>query len=416
MAGVIVFLLILLFFGAVLGVAAAQGKRTNAAWARAAEELGLEFRPTTLFGRPQMKGTLDGLPVEVYTYSQRSGENSTTYTRYAVAYPPLGVPFELRHESGIRKVLKIFGIGDTAIGDARFDDSFAISTDDPDALRAYLTPARRMALLRLLASYPGLQVSDTGLSLTTKGTEKNGDVIVSTVRRLVATGRTLTDAHLSQRLDEAVEIRLDGDAGKAAETMRATVQPHPDDLDGRLTQMETLRAAGDTAEADAILDDLAERLPADPDVAGWRAARAGRSDRRAAAPGGSADGAISTDPLEIAEDLFAERRLSFETDARFDERYAGTSVRWQGVVRRVSRETADMDFPGGPITKAKIHIATIPNDLYGNTEVDAIVALPPDAADRLERDARVTFTGTLIKADGLVRNLYVADGRLVEGT
>jgi len=414
--GIVVFFLILLVFGAALGAAAARRKRVNTAWAQAAEELGVEFRPSTLFGRPQLRGTLQGLPVEVYTYTQQSGENSATYTRYTVTYPPVGVSFELRNESGIHRVLKIFGVGDTEIGDAEFDDRFTIRTDEPDGLRAFLTPARKMALLRLLASHPNLRISDTGSTLTTRGAEKDRDVIVSTVRRLVATGRTLTDAELSRRLDEAVEIRLEGDAGRAAEAMRGTVQPHPDDLDGRLTQMEPLQAAGDIAGAGAILDELADRLPADPDVAGWHATRAGRSGRPAADHPTTRDAQISTDPLEIAQDLFAERRLSFETDARFDERYAGTSVRWEGIVKRATRSTSDMDFPGEPITKTKIHIATIPNDLYGNTEVDAIVAFPPDAADRLDRDQQVTFTGRLIKADGLVRNLYVADGRIVETT
>ena len=61
-----------------------------------------------------------------------------------------------------------------------------------------------------------------------------------------------------------------------------------------------------------------------------------------------------------------------------------------------------------------MHVATIQNDLYGNTEVDAIVALPAGTKD-LERGEEIEFTGTLVRSDGLVRNLYVADAELVGG-
>ena len=77
------------------------------------------------------------------------------------------------------------------------------------------------------------------------------------------------------------------------------------------------------------------------------------------------------------------------------------------------RHRSDRDFGDEPLTKALIGIAKISNDLYGNTEVDAVVAFPPEISDELKRGDEVTFTGRLHKVDGFTRNIFVIDGKLV---
>ena len=155
-----------------------------------------------------------------------------------------------------------------------------------------------------------------------------------------------------------------------------------------------------------VIEDLEAVLPKDPEVNGWKRRIGGD------AVSVSEAGEIDTDPVAEAQRLFGEARLSFETDAIFEKEFYGRPIRWSGTVRRVTRRQSDRDFAGPPITKAVIGVASISNDLYGNVEVDAVVSLPPETADRLKRGDKVTFTGQLDKVDSLTRNIYITNGNL----
>jgi hypothetical protein len=104
--------------------------------------------------------------------------------------------------------------------------------------------------------------------------------------------------------------------------------------------------------------------------------------------------------------------MSFETDRLFAEQYAGNEVTWTGKVRRITPYERDYDFGEAPGTKAVITVASVSNDLYGQTTIDAVVQFPRDAAARLEHGAVVEFTGTLARVDSLMRNIYVTDATL----
>ena len=64
-------------------------------------------------------------------------------------------------------------------------------------------------------------------------------------------------------------------------------------------------------------------------------------------------------------------------------------------------------------TKLIVTVAAITHDLYGNTEVDAVIGLPPNAAATVGRGDDVTITGTLARVDPLVRNIFLTDAALV---
>ena len=62
--------------------------------------------------------------------------------------------------------------------------------------------------------------------------------------------------------------------------------------------------------------------------------------------------------------------------------------------------------------KLVIAIAEVEHDLYGMSEVDAVVSAPVGAAKSIERGDVVSFTGTLLKADSMMRNVFIHDGKL----
>ena len=115
----------------------------------------------------------------------------------------------------------------------------------------------------------------------------------------------------------------------------------------------------------------------------------------------------------MADDLFGESRLSFETSRRFDELYLGTVVRWSGRVRSSREYQRDQQLGETAGTRVVLTVARIENDLYGQTTVDAVVGLPPGNANSLRGQDELTFQGTLSGIDAMMRNFFVKDARLV---
>lgn len=374
------------------------------AWESAAETLGMQVEPGALLRPMRMSGVVDGFTAQVWEHRQSSGNSSAVYTRYRVGYPSLRLGLRLARESGYTRLVRIFGAQDLEIGDEGFDAAFEIKTTDPAAVSTFLTAGRREALLRLLASHPDVVISDDEISLQRSGVERDANVLISTVRRLAAAASTLTDDRLADRIRRKIAQRVAGDL--AASVPPTRIHPHPDDVNEAMLAVEGLYGSGRREEAAEVAEALSRRLPADPDVSGLKAQSAppAAQEPRAAA--------TDTDPVAVAKALFGESRLSFETTRLFEERFAGTPIDWTGTVRRWTTVDSDRDFDGAAITKAVVQVATIANDLYGQTEVDAVVAFPTKV--RLGEGAEVRFRGRLVKVDGLIRNIFVADGELLE--
>jgi hypothetical protein len=103
----------------------------------------------------------------------------------------------------------------------------------------------------------------------------------------------------------------------------------------------------------------------------------------------------------MAKDLFGGNDLSFETRTKFNNKYAGALVSWEGKVKEV-RES-------GSGAKVTITVATVSNDLYGNTDIDVVVE-GTDIAPA--KGATVTVSGMLDRIDPLMRNLFLANARI----
>ena len=432
-------LIMALVFGLlIVGIAVASARgmaaRMNDAWSTAAAMLRFSFEPGGLSHGPRLAGDIGDHPAAVETSTRSSGGSSTRYTRYSIAFPPLGIGLNLSQQTGFDGVLKVLGFQDIEIGHPVFDAAFVVKADSPKAAREVLTAGRRLALNRLLAVHPEVVVRDDGILLERRGVERDADVIVSTVRRLASVAQVLTEADDTEALDALAEARLGGDVPYASEPGDET------SIDERIGAGEALMVSGLADAAKAVFDALAAELPADPEVRGWSTQAAKRrlppdgppnaaplpevEDRydhpvTIGAPTPAAEEAPAPeethrdaiDQIAVAADLFGERRLSFETAARFDEEYAGITVEWSGRIRSSTTVERDRVLGDGPMTKAVIDVASLENDLFGNTVVSAVVAFPPER--HFSPGTEITFTGELTAVDGLVRNLYVSNGRLV---
>ncbi len=367
-------------------------QRTVETWRRVGSELGLGVAIKGGLSRPVISGNVNGLPVTIDTYTQRSGNSSTTYTRYRVGFPPLGVGLKLQRESGFSFFGKLLGIEDVQVGDPVFDGAVKIETSNRARLLELLTPSVRSGLFRLLASYPRAIITDGDITVTKAKFEGNGDVLASTTQRMVAMAQLLASPSAGVS-DEMVVDRGQGLLSEVAERIREAVENQPDDFDQRIFEVETLAAAGEDTKATDRLRELEQMAPADPDVVGWKQAL-----RTPAQP------AVKTtvDIDEMAKNLFGGEDLSFETRTKFNSQYRGAQISWPGKVKQVRQTGATM--------KATITVATVHNDLYGNTDIAVVVEEATGPV--LSEGQNVTVAGKLQTIDPLMRNLFVTDGTL----
>jgi len=401
--GVLILPVIIVAVVLVIYASSRRIKAIKRAWAQAAAQLGLRLSGSG-WSTPRMKGAVADLKVSVDVYST-GGKNKTHWTRYKATFPVKGSGIHLKRQTGLSRVTKFFGATDVEIGDEVFDDAFMIKSDSMARATQYLTLSRRTLLLKLFSLYRGVELTPDKLEIVIRGYEDKAADLITTTRRLVSAARILAGLTDERPVERSLQQRAQGDMSAAtAELQRA--QSDAADVDVPLLEAEALASSGRLQEAAPILSRLSERLPADEEVAGLRRAL-DRMEPTQAAPDQRA-----VDMQEILDDLFVSNRLSFETAEVFDEHYLGRNVSWRGRVRTVRDYSSDQDFGSEPGTKVVVALAEVEHDLYGVSEIDAVVQVPAGSATHLNRGDRVSFTGRLLKADSMVRNIFVRDGRL----
>lgn len=411
--GVFFVFIVIAVISSIVRIAARTQRATGLIWQGAAADLGLGFEPGSWTKQPRIAGQRNGMDIEVSVQATRSGNNNQVMTTYRVAYPRLGHDFKLTRQTGFNRITQAFGAQDIEVGDQNFDDAFVIKSDDPNAIKLLLTPAVRMSLLRLQSAHPGVVVEDDHIRYQTSGMEKRADVITTTVRRLLGTARVLTGRSATDEISEALTMRQQGQLGESTARLRTVAAQDPADLESRMLEAEALATSGDAAEASAVLDELATLLPADTEVEGWRQSVEARTAPSAPTPPPSpapAGGGPSAET--VASAIFTETALSYESNDLFDQQFRGARVNWTGDLKSIRAYQYDADFGDEPGVKAVVTIASVQHDLYGNTSIDAVVALPPGSDRGRERHDTVTISGVLAKVDPLMRNIFIEDATL----
>jgi hypothetical protein len=447
MSGVTLWIIFGVLGLAVALISVANAKRRAAeldrTWQAAADNLGFAFEAGTADGGPTITGSVDGLDAQVVAYAKKSGSTSTRFTMYTVQFPRLGIGLHLMRQAGVGQILKVFGTQDLEIGDPEFDKAFIVQSTDVDAARALLTPGRTMVLNRLLATNPDLTVLDDRIIIDRRGRVRDSAVIVSLLRRLASAAAILADANRSATMSNVVEQRIEGTVPIGI----GTDDDAPLGIDARLALGETLTTSGAIGLAGRLFAALAAELPADREIVGW--ADRSRADRTSstttalppvtpetvdlngteplytpdletepATPAAvresdpAARSAPDEDAVAVATDLFGSHQLSFQTASRYEEAFAGRTVRWSGRLRKVRTVDDDRVLGPGPFDKAVVDVASLENDLYGSTVVSAVVAFPAGSVESVPPGTEIAFTGRLAGIDALVRNLFVADGSL----
>jgi len=115
---------------------------------------------------------------------------------------------------------------------------------------------------------------------------------------------------------------------------------------------------------------------------------------------------VPGDQLTQLTAIFADGPL--RSRASFDRDFAGRPVHWTGVVRSAVTFRSDVHFGRVDGVRATIAAGEIDVRGFGNLMIEAVVHFPEDT--ELAVGEEVSFRGTLLKLDGLTRDIYVADG------
>lgn len=397
----------LLIFGG-MGVAAflaakRQMDATNAEWARVAGTLGLQFSPWSMSGRPDLSGAVDLLGVRVTIEQRGSGNSKKTYTVFRVAYPDAGIEIGIGPETTFHRVGKWFGVQDVEIGDPFFDEAFVVA-GDPAAVAGWLTESRRLAILRLAQEFPGVRIDRSTVTWERRDAIRSGDELVRTLRRLVSATHMISGTSPAQQaVERSIEAARSGQLSDGIDQL--TQAGPPVGVEPRLMAAQWMVADGRVDEAAPLLDELSEELPGEPEVEHWKSVLDRHRDD-------SDDGRVPTVPsgpprplAEVVQGLFGGDPYGYEIQERFQESFEGVIVEGTGVLERLTPYSRDYDFSGGPGVKAVASIGTIEHRLYGQVEVDTVLALPEHT--RIPLGSTISVEGTLVKVDPLLRNLYI---------
>ena len=398
---------ILFFAGVALTVVQSAHRSANAAWRAAGEHLQLHHTPGSMFNAPQLSGTIRGIAirVEVDNRRQRGGSGPTTvYSADHRAQMTPRVTFRRQHSASFLR--QIVGGHDMVVGDPRFDDSIVVDSQDGSAIAAYLTPARRAAILSIFSTWRDVDLNDRGLSVAIPGRVKNAAEIVSTVNRLVDSCRVLAE---HESLDAALAHRDDGELHVAAAALHElNADPDPNVVT-QILEAETLVASGESVRAVEIINSVTHRLPEDAEVDRWR---------DLLAPADAATTPPETPPIlpaldqqSVIDDLFADSRYGVQIDARFTEAFDGREITWSGEVENSRPYRSDADFGTEPGTKTMVDIGAVGSSRLMSNQVKAVIDLPDGTT--LARGDQVTFRGTLLHVDRFTRRFYVRDAVMV---
>lgn len=362
--GVVVFVVI------VLAVAVVAMVRERDPFKTAASQLNLKLTRTVPDLRPQLNGIVNGLHVTVDITTKRA-----PVVRYLVSYPALGIGLRLERETTITRTMGQLGRNDIQVGATGFDDSFRIATSRPDALRTMMTPELQRALVALIEHFPQVLIEDGSITLVGDTSEPPAATIVATIIEMAAAGHLLVEGRPpppeKPTPDQPTSAGVD--------------EPDP----SAATDSDAPPPAGKSLES-------LDPPPTDPK------------------PPPAADPQPTGLPAGFFDDVFGTNRLTFESSSEFEEHIRGTLVRLSGTVKHARDYEQDSDFGKGPGTKAVITVARIDTDLYGETDIDAVVQLPAGTTTALERGGTITFEGTLDKVDPFMRNFHVTDATVMD--
>jgi hypothetical protein len=350
-------------------------QRSREAWMLAARTMGIAYH------RPRrIEGALPTGHVIVDAYLRRSNAATVPVTRYRARYlHPLGLGLQVQ----ARDKPRLRAPGEMEMGDPEFDALAAVRGADHEKMASFLTPDRRGLIVEMIRSFPGLVIRDGDVRWEERGIQGDASRIVTTTRRLSRLSAVLSG-------------------------VRAEEHPRAPVADACLAQTPVAGAP--------LVQEPVVQAPVEPWVTRPPVVEAPVPEAPAAIPAAPSEAPMTDiDAAVVCESLFGTGRSVVEADLAFRGKYHGRRVRWRGVLRAVREYSFDFVFENGPGTRAVLEVHELAGP-FGATQVTAAVQLPPGCCDALAPriGQPLVVEGRLKSADGLMHEVCIEDGRVVE--
>jgi hypothetical protein len=224
-------------------------------------------------------------------------------------------------------------------------------------------------------------------------------------------------------LSQAVVSWEMGDLEKALGLVRVLDQDADvPDPDVKRLEAEILYTGGQFEEAAEAFASAQAAAPEDDEAEAWHqqaTAMAGSSPPDpdpdpAPAPSAPAASGNGVTVEEVCTVLFSPEVSSLEVAKLFERDFQDKPVSWSGELERVDAARFDMVFGNTRFTKATLNLKELDGG-FASRVIRAVIQLPVDAETALQELAgqRVRFSGTLVRCDAFMRNLFVADATIV---
>lgn len=332
----------------VLAVVVVRKRRKSAVspWVSASDELDIDYVKAGSGQDAVMRGRVNNHMVHVAPTTARGRGKKKKSTLYNVKYQAPEAPKFIL----MKRVDERTPVLDT--GNPKFDAVVSVRTEDDELFAAFLTPARRAAILRLLTYWPVAQITNHDVHLKTAGVENDHDKLVDTVCHLVATAETFDRPTPIRRpaSDDTTPSSLDSEMDRFAAGRRPNLDMPAD------------TAAGDPTDDRDLLTE------------------------------------VRLDEAAVLGDLFGSGLDQQGTAVRFAQVYRGRTVTWTGEVLRIGSIDGDRQ-------RIAAFIGSADGQNPASGRVVALTTVPIDST--LSEGDVVSFTGTLVNLEPAQRLFHV---------
>ena len=392
-----------------------SAKKTKFNWNNAARQLKLKYLTGSAFNPGIITGLYHKYIVKVDTFSRKSGNNSSTYTRFRLDYDkPLKFQFKITKEHLLSSLGKVFGMKDLEVGDKSFDDRVIIKAHNKDSLSKFLTPERKGLIKTIMASFQEVTVTNNYIEVVERGTTRHPRLIVSHIKRLAKLADVLTGRKKKERPDKkSKKLPKKKELPNIVELIQPAVIEDIGDKNEKKNLETELLSTHDKKEPEASKiekkepEKITKVEPTDPEPIKEEA------DNVITEGPVVIDKPESLTPESLCREVFNSDIGSFDAARVFEQKFKDVDISWEGTLLSASEFSFDFVFKNTSGVKATFELIEFKSG-YSSSKIKAVVHFQKEELQTLKDslNKKLKFSGKLVSGDTLVKNIFVADGKL----
>jgi len=388
-------------------------EKVNMAWRSVAETLELQFHAGDSNATGIITGKYKNHLVQIDSISKSLGPHSNTYTRFKCVYAkPINFRFEFSKKDKPDRFGRMLGNQDGYIQDSSFYDNVKIKKGkwvEKAALTEFLNAPRRYAVKSMIHSIPNATITNEYVEGLLPGLIEDVYLIKNRINSLAQFADIISkERNQDHPLEQAKQARLKGEIQEAVELVQqAEFVDKDDQLEAKELEGELFYLADEKDKAAEAFHELVREIPEDTLSKQWE-------QMAQVVPVSPAP--LSTDAISMKDfsaKVFESGISTFDSTKRFEKEYRDSEISWEGTLISAAEFSFDFVFKNTTGVKATFELMEIEPGYISN-KIKAVVHFPKDQMGKLKGSVnqKMKFTGKLVHVDGLVKNIFIAEGKI----